>query len=158
MDPEMPWLERSPNFPAEDSCMLIVHITRWKDVWVPCTVTPWPAACQASLSFTISQSLSNSCLSSQWSHPTISSSVIPCSCCLQSFPASGSFPVSWLFASGGQSIGASTSVLPVNIKDWFLLGFTALISLQINNQLQLKKKKTKFPSGPCLCSDEFSSQ
>ena len=57
------------------------------------------------------------------------------------FAASGSFPVSWLFASGSQSIEASTSVLPVNIKNWFPLGFTGLTSLQINNQLQFKKNQ-----------------
>ena len=62
---------------------------------------------------------SNSSPLSRWCHPTISSSVIPFSSCPQSFPASGSFPRSWLFASGGQSIGASTSVLPVNIQGWF---------------------------------------
>ena len=72
---------------------------------------------------------SNSCLSSQWCHPTISSFVVPFSSCLQSFPASGSFPMSWLFASGGQSIGASASVLPMNIQDWFPLGCTGWISL-----------------------------
>ena len=62
---------------------------------------------------------SNSCLSSQWCHPTISSSVIPFSSCLQSFPASGSFPRSQFFASGGQSteVSASASVLPMNIQD-----------------------------------------
>ena len=65
-------------------------------------------------------------------HPTISSSVIPFSSCLQSFPASRSFPVSQFFTLGGQSIGvsASASVLPVNIQDWFPLGLTSLISLQ----------------------------
>ena len=75
---------------------------------------------------------SNSCPSSQWCHPTISSSVIPVSSCLQFFPASGSFPMSWFVASGGQSIGvsASASVLPVNIQDWFPLGWTGWISLQ----------------------------
>ena len=74
----------------------------------------------------------NSCSSSWWCHPTISSSVIPFSSRLQSFPASGSFQMSQLFASGGQSIGvsASTSVLPVNIQDWFPLGWTGWISLQ----------------------------
>ena len=63
--------------------------------------------------------------SSQWCHPTISSSVIPFSSHLQSFPASGSFPMSQLFSSGGQSIGASasSSVPPINIQDWFPLGF-----------------------------------
>ena len=75
---------------------------------------------------------SNSCWSSQWCHPTISSSVVPLSSCLQSFLASGSFPMSQLFASGGQSIRASTSalVLPINIQDWFPLGWTGWISLQ----------------------------
>ena len=75
---------------------------------------------------------SNSCPLSQWCHPTISSSVILSSSCLQPFPASGSFPMSQFFASGGQSIGASASpsVLPMNIQDWFPLGWTSLISLQ----------------------------
>ena len=63
-------------------------------------------------------------------HPTNSSSVIPFSSCLQSFTASGSFPISWLFTSGGQTIRASASVLPMNILGWFPLGFTGLISLQ----------------------------
>ena len=74
----------------------------------------------------------NSCPLSQWCHPTISSSVIPISSCLQSFPASESFPVSQLFTSGGQSIGApaSTSVLPKNNQDWFPLGLTDLNFLQ----------------------------
>ena len=71
---------------------------------------------------------------SQWRHPTISSSDVPFSSCLQSFPASGSFPMSWLFTSGSQSIGvsASASVLPKNIQGWFPLGFTGLISLLSN--------------------------
>ena len=73
---------------------------------------------------------SDSCLLSQWCYLTISSSAAPFSCCLQSFPASGSFPVSWLFASGDQSFGASASVLPINIQGWFPLGLTSLISLQ----------------------------
>ena len=69
---------------------------------------------------------SNSCPSSQWCHPTISTSVVPVSSCPQSFPASWSFPMSQFFISGGQSIGisASASVLPVNIQDWFPLGLT----------------------------------
>ena len=75
---------------------------------------------------------SNSCPLSRWYHPTISSSVVPFSSCLQSFPASGSFLMSQFFASGGQSIGvsASASVLPMNIRDSFLLGCTGWISLQ----------------------------
>ena len=74
---------------------------------------------------------SNSCLLSQWCHPTISSSVAPLSSCSQSFPAPRSFPVSRLFVSGGQSIGASASasVFPMNIQDSFPLGLTGLISL-----------------------------
>ena len=69
---------------------------------------------------------SDSCPSSQWYHPTIPPSVVPFSSCLQSFPASGSFPISQFFTSGGQSIGvsASASVLPMNILDWFPLGWT----------------------------------
>ena len=80
--------------------------------------SPTPGAC------------SNSCPSSQWCLPTISSSVVPFSSCPQYLPASGSFPVSQLFASGGQSIGASASVLPMNIQDWFPLGWAGWISLQ----------------------------
>ena len=92
--------------------------------------TPWTAACQASLSFTVSQSLLK-LLSIE--------SVIPCdhlvpfSSCPPSFLSSGSFPMSWLFTSGGQNIGAaaSASVLTVNIQGWFPLGVTGLISLQL---------------------------
>ena len=75
---------------------------------------------------------SNSCPSSQWCHPAISSSVIPFSSCPQSFPASESFQMSQFFASGSPSIGvsASTSVLPMNTQDWFPLGLTGWISLQ----------------------------
>ena len=73
---------------------------------------------------------SNSCPSSLWCHPTISSFVVPFSSCLKSFPASGSFPMSQFLATGGQSIGASASVLPMNIQDWFPLGLTGWISLQ----------------------------
>ena len=74
---------------------------------------------------------SNSWSSSQWCHPTISSSVIPFSSCLQSFPASRSFPMSQFFASGGQSIGvsASASVLSMNIQDWFPWGLTGFLDL-----------------------------
>ena len=80
--------------------------------------SPSPGAC------------SNSCPLSQWCHPTISSSVIPFSSCPQSFPASGSFPASQFFTSGSQSIGASATVLLMNIQDWFPLGWTGLIPLQ----------------------------
>ena len=75
---------------------------------------------------------SDSCLLSRCCHPTISFAVVPFSSCPQSFPASGSFPMSWLFASGGQSIGASASVsvLPMDVQGWFPLGLTVLISSQ----------------------------
>ena len=94
--------------------------------------TPWTAASQAFLSITNSGACSNSCPLSRWCHPTISSSVVPFSSCLQSFPASGSFLMSQFFASRGQSIGAypSATVLPLNIQDWVPLGLTAFISLQ----------------------------
>ena len=77
-------------------------------------------------------SCSNSCPLSPWCQPTISSSVVPFSSCLQSFQASGSFPMSQFFASGGQSIGvpASASLLPMDSQDWFPLGLTGWISLQ----------------------------
>ena len=86
--------------------------------WVPCP-SPTPGAC------------SNSCPLSWWCHPTISSSVIPFSSHLQSFPASGSFPMNQFFTSGGQSIGvsASASVLPMNSQEWFPLGWNGWISL-----------------------------
>ena len=81
----------------------------------------------------------NSCPLSPWCHPTISSSVVPVSACLQSFPASGSFPMSWLFSSGGQSIGNSAlaSVLQWISKGWFPLGLAGLI-------LQFKEFSTVF--------------
>ena len=87
--------------------------------------TPWTAAHQASPP---PRACSNSCLLSWWCHPTISSSVDLFFPCLLSFPASGSFPMSWLFASGSQSTGASASasVLPMNIQGWFPLGLTGL--------------------------------
>ena len=89
-------------------------------------VTPSTAACQAFLSFIIYQSLLKFMSISCWCHPTISSSLVPFSFCLQSFPASGSFPMSWLFTSGGQSVGALASDLPKNIQGWFPLGLTDL--------------------------------
>ena len=82
----------------------------------PCS-SPSPGVCPSS------------CTLYQWCHPTISSSVFPFSSCLQSFPASGSFQMSQLFASGGKSIRASASVLPMNIHGWFPLRLTGLMSL-----------------------------
>ena len=104
------------------------HLLSWSDfLWphglqharLPCP-SPTPGA------------YSNSCPLSGWCHPTISSSLVPFFSCLRSFPASGSFPMSQFFISGGQSIGASASasVLPMNIQDWFPLGWTGWISLQ----------------------------
>ena len=97
-------------------------------VWL--FVTPWTAAHQTSLSLTISQSLPRF-MSTESVMP--SNHLILCSPLLLlplSFPASGTFPMSWLFTSGGQSIGASASILPMSIQGWFPLGLTGLISLQ----------------------------
>ena len=97
-----------------------LFVTPWlQHARLPCP-SPTPGAC------------SNSFPSSQWCHPIISSSVVSFCFCFQSSPASESFPVSQFFISGGQSIGASasTSVLPMNIQDWFPLGWTGWISLQ----------------------------
>ena len=95
----------------------------------------WPHGLQHARFFCPSLSpgvCSNLCPSSRWCHPAISFSVVPFASCLQSFPASGSFLMSQFFASGGQCIGASASapVLPMNIQDWFPLGWTGRISLQ----------------------------
>ena len=99
---------------------------------VQLSATPWTAAHQALLSSTVSRSLLKLMSIDSWCYLTLSFSVAPFSFCLQSFPASGSFPMSWLFTSGGQSIGvsASASVLPMSTQGWFPLGLTDLISLQ----------------------------
>ena len=93
-----------------------------------------------------------------WCHPTISSSVIPFSSCLQSFPASGSFQKSQFFASRGQSIGvsASASVLPMNIEDWFPLGWTGSISL-LSKGLSRVSPIPQFKSINSWCSVFFMS-
>ena len=85
---------------------------------------------------------SNSCPLSWWCHPTISSSVVPVFSSLQSFPASGSFQMSQLFTSDGIKVSASTSVLPVNSQDWFPLGWTCLISLQIKGLSRVLSSNT----------------
>ena len=102
-----------------------------KHARLPCC-SPSPEAC------------SNSCPLSQWCHPTISSSVIPFSSCLLSFPESGSFPKSQFFTSGGQSIGvsASASAFPKTIQGWFPLGLTGLISMQFKGLLRLFSNTT----------------
>ena len=90
---------------------------------------------------------SNPCSLRWWCHPTISSSTVPFSSCLLSFPASGSFLMSQFFTSGGQSIGASVSVLLMNIQDWFPLELTGLISLQTET-VWPGKPSIHGPSGP----------
>ena len=103
---------------------------------------------------------SNSCPSRQLCHPTISSSVIPFSSCLQSFPASGSFPMNQLFASGGQSIvvSVSTSVLPMNTQDWSPLGLTGWISFQ-SKEFSRVFSNTTVPKAEILqCSAFFIVQ
>ena len=96
----------------------------------PTIATPWIAARRVSQSITTPGVYSNSCPSSWWCHPALSSSVVPFSSCPQSLPASGSFPMSQLFIWGGQSTGVSTSasVLTMNIQGYFPLGLTDLIS------------------------------
>ena len=95
---------------------------------------------------------SNSCPLSRWCHPTISSCVVPF--CLQSFPASGSLPTSQIFPSGGQSIGvsASASILPMNIQNWFPLGWTGWISLQSKGLSRLFSNPTVQKHPILLCS------
>ena len=122
---------------------VVSFLSQWSDSWTnschcPCQsvqslsiwpiATPWTAAHQASLSITNSRACSGSWPSSHWCHPTISSSVVPFSSCLQSSPASGSFPISQSFTSGGQNIGALASVFAVNVQVWFALGVTCWIS------------------------------
>ena len=99
------------------------------------SLRPMDCSTQSSLSITNSQSLLKLMPSSQWCHPTISSSVAPFSFCHQSCPTSGSFQMSQFFTSGGQNIGvsASASVLPMNIQDWFPLGWTGWISCSLQD-------------------------
>ena len=98
--------------------------------------TPWTEHTRFPCSSPKPGAYSNSCPSRLWGNPTISSSIVPFSSCPQSFPASGSFQMSQLFASSGQSIevSASTSVLPMNTQDWSPLGWTGWISLQSKGQ------------------------
>ena len=112
--------------------------------------TPRTAACQASLSITNSRSLLKPMSIESVMASNHLNSTIPFSSCLQSFPASGSFPISQFFPSGGQSIGvsASASVLPINIQDWFPLGWTGWISLQseeLSSLLQHHSSKASIP-------------
>ena len=110
---------------------------------------PGTAARQASCPSPSPRACSNSCPLSQWCHLTISSSFIPFSSCPQSFPASGSFLVSGLFASGGQSVGASASVL-MNIQGWFSLGLTGLILQFRNTQESFALNRPSINGSSCL--------
>ena len=126
------WLNKFAEWPTKLWVLTNTHSSVQSLSHVRLFATPWNAAHQVSPSITNSWSLPNSCPLSWWCHPTISSFVVPFCSCLQSFPASGSFQMSQFFTSGGQSVGilASTSVLPMNIQDWFPLWWTGWISLQ----------------------------
>ena len=101
----------------------------------PTLCDPMNCSMQSLCPSQIPRACSNSCPSSRWCHPTISSSVISSSSCLQFFSASASFPMSQFFTSGGQSIAASAlaSVLPMNIQDWFPLGWASLVAQLVKN-------------------------
>ena len=109
--------------------LLLFVVQSLSQVWL--FVTPWTTAHGPPCPSPSPGAYSNSYPLSQWCHPTFLSSVVPLASCLESFPTSGSFPISHLFASGGQSIGVSAlaSVLPTSIQDWFPLGCTGWISL-----------------------------
>ena len=118
--------------------------------------TPWITACQPPYPSSTPRVHSDSCPSSQWCHPAISSSVVPFSSCSQSLPAAESFPVSQLFAWGGQSIGvlALASVLPMNTQDWSL-GWTCWISLQ-SKGLSRVFSNTTLQKHQFFCAQLFS--
>ena len=122
--PSLGTLYKIGNFPlkASDILYTFVAVQMLSPVWL--LETPWTAACQVPCPSPAPGACSNSCPLSQWCHLTISSSVTPFSPCLQSFPASESFPMTQFFASGGQNTGASASVLPMNIQGWFPLQLT----------------------------------
>ena len=113
----------NPVYLAPSSVQSLSRVQLFAASWATASRLPCPSLTP--------RAHSNSSPSSRWCHPTISSSVVPFSSYLQSFPASGSFLKSQFFTSGGRSIGvsASASVLPMNIQDWFPLGLTGLISL-----------------------------
>ena len=134
--------------------LIVVSVQLLGCIWL--FVTPWTAACQASLSFSISRSLLKF-MSTEWCHPTISSSVTPFSSCPQSFPASGSFPMSQFLESDGQSIeaSASASVLPMNIQCWFPLGLTGLNSLLPNRLTRVFSSTTVWSISSVLQHSAF---
>ena len=143
---------------------LNMEITRWSISWVSTVQFSCSVVSNSSYSHWLQQTRLpevcwNSCPSSWWCHPNISSSVIPFSSCIQSCSASVSFPMSQFFPLGVQSIGASASVLPMNIQDWFPLELTGLISLQskelsriFSNTIVQKHKffRLNFLYGPTL--------
>ena len=145
------WAQCLPEYCSVGvNCLLFSSVKSLSHVQL--FATPWTAARQASLSITTPGVYSNSCPLSRWCHPTISSSVVPFSSCHQSFPASGSFPRSQFFASGGQSIAVSTSasVHPMNIQDWFPLGWTGWISLQFKGPSRVFSNTTVQLSHPYM--------
>ena len=133
------WLKRNICWNSVQFSHSVVSDSLWlhelQHTRPPCP-SPTPGAC------------SDSYPSSRWCHSTIASSVVPFSSCLQSLPASGSFPMSQFFASGGKSIGvsASASVLPMNIQNWFSLGWTGWISLQSKRLSQKFSPTPQFKS------------
>ena len=132
------------------SVQLLSHVHSLRPHGLQHTRTPCPLATPGFYS--------NSCPLSRWRHPTISSSIIPFSSCLQSFPASGSFPMSQFFPSGGQSTGvsASASVLPMNIQDWFPLGWTGWISLKSKGLSRVFSNSTVQDSSLCFLQPSIS--
>ena len=122
------WFILCVNFSSLSLLLLLFSCKAVSDSLRPCGLQHVRLPCPSP----IPRACSNSSPSSRWCHPTISSPVVPFSSCFQSFPAWGSFPMSWFFISGGQSIGASASasVLLMYIQCWFSLGLTDLISLQ----------------------------
>ena len=145
--------ETASQIVLRDSSKEVVVVVPWlSPVWL--FVTPWTAACHLLCPSLSPRVCSNSYPLRQWSHPTIPSSVTNFSSCPQSSPALGSFPMSWLFVSGGQNIGASASasVFPMNIQDWFPLWLIGLISLLF------KKLSRVFSSTTLLKLQFFSDQ
>ena len=146
------------DFPYNQTCVVVVQLLRCVQLFV----MPWTTACQAPLSPPSPGVCSNLCPLNQWCYLTISSSAGPFSFCLQSFPVSRSFPMSQVYISGGQSLGASATVLPMNLHGWFLLGLTGLISLQsdtniFNVKVTTRKKKSQLVSIRAFCLERNPS-
>ena len=129
-------------FTIDNILLKLSSVQLFSCVWL--FVTPWTAACQAFLFLTNSRSLLKLMSIEPVMSSNVSYSVIPFTSCPQSCPASGSFQISQLFASGGQSTGvlASASALPMNIQDWFPLGWTGWISLQPKGLLRVFSNTT----------------